>query len=97
MCCEEKTEICIVAPAVAPDIPGYESPVTGKWIDGKSARREDLRRSGCRPYESSKEEREEAMKQRQYSEQKLEGSLRDAVSKQFYAMSESKRRQLVRG
>ena len=96
-CCEAQTELCIVAPAVAGDLPGYESPITGKWIEGKSARREDLRRSGCRPYESAKDERQEAARQKQYAEAKSDRSLHDAVAKQFYSMPEAKRRQLVRG
>lgn len=30
------------------DIPPYKSPVNGKIVDGRYARREDLKRSGCR-------------------------------------------------
>lgn len=29
------------------DLPGYISPATGKWIEGRAARRDDLARSGC--------------------------------------------------
>lgn len=36
-----------VTPMVAGDTPGYASPVTGDWIDGKRARRYDLERHGC--------------------------------------------------
>ena len=36
------------APTVLTDIPGYQSPVTGKYIEGRVARREDLKRTGCR-------------------------------------------------
>ena len=96
-CCESRTDLCIVAPAVAADLPGYESPTTGKWVEGKSARREDLRRSGCRPYESAVEERAEAQRQRNYDEAKLDRGLHDAVAKQFYSMPEAKRRQMTRG
>lgn len=35
-------------PMVCPDLPPYVSPVTGKVIDGRVARREDLKRTGCR-------------------------------------------------
>lgn len=37
--------------AVQGDYPGYESPATGKWIEGKRAHLEDLARSGCRVLE----------------------------------------------
>jgi hypothetical protein len=50
------------APAVFGDLPGYESPVTGKWIEGRRARREDLKRTGCRPYEGREQEAKEAAK-----------------------------------
>ena len=42
-------EIC--APMVISDTPEYVSPVTGRPVDGRRARREDLARSGCVPCE----------------------------------------------
>ena len=44
------------------DLPGYESPIDGKWIEGKKARREDLKRSGSRPYEGREAEMQEVRK-----------------------------------
>lgn len=41
----------IVALQVVSDLPAYLSPVTGKPVDGRHARREDLKRSGCVPFE----------------------------------------------
>lgn len=32
-------------PQVIPDIEGYQSPIDGKWIEGRRARRYDLERS----------------------------------------------------
>lgn len=49
---------------VQPDIPGYASPVSGNWIEGRRARREDLKRTGCRPYEGREQETKEAAKVR---------------------------------
>ena len=40
-------------PAVASDLPTYHSPITGKPIEGRAARREDLARSGCRAVDPS--------------------------------------------
>lgn len=48
---------------VAPDYRGYECPVSGKWIDGRAAHRENLKRTGCRLLERG--EKEEAPKRRQ--------------------------------
>lgn len=36
------------APTVLSDIPGYVSPATGKWVEGRVARKEDLKKAGCR-------------------------------------------------
>ena len=41
----ERSGVC--APQVVPDTPAYTSPVTGQVIEGRAARREDLKRSGC--------------------------------------------------
>lgn len=35
-------------PAVQRDLPAYQSPATGKMIEGRRAHRDDLARSGCR-------------------------------------------------
>jgi hypothetical protein len=32
-------------PQVIPDIDGYQSPIDGKWVEGRRARRYDLERS----------------------------------------------------
>jgi hypothetical protein len=34
-------------PALHRDYEGYRSPVNGQWIEGRAARREDLKRTGC--------------------------------------------------
>lgn len=44
-------QICM--PNVTGDLPEYISPVTGKPVDGRWARREDLKRSGCREVDPS--------------------------------------------
>lgn len=40
-------------PYVRSDLPAYQSPVTGKVIEGRAARREDLARAGCREVDPS--------------------------------------------
>jgi hypothetical protein len=42
-----------VGPMIIRDTPAYMSPVTRKMIDGRAARREDLKRSGCREVDPS--------------------------------------------
>lgn len=42
-----------VAPHVRGDLPAYKSPLGTGWIDGRSARREDLARGSCREVDPS--------------------------------------------
>jgi hypothetical protein len=95
MCCENGMALVILPALVAPDLPGYESPVTGKWIEGRAARREDLKRSGCRPYEEG--ERQEYLRQKSHSEKVNDKKLFDALATTYYALPESKRRVLRNG
>jgi hypothetical protein len=43
----------ITMPYVRGDIPAYRSPVTGELIEGRAARREDLKRHNCREVDPS--------------------------------------------
>lgn len=36
---------------IAKDYEGYDCPVTGKWIEGRYAHKENLKRQGCRVFE----------------------------------------------
>ena len=85
------------APDAIMDVPGYVSPVTGKWIEGKKQRRDDLARSGSRPWEGREAEVKEANRRKMYDEQKQDAKLHEAAARAFYAMPESKRRELSRG
>lgn len=46
----------ISAPAVYGDYAGYNCPITGKWIEGRRAHEENLRRHGCRVLEPGETE-----------------------------------------
>ncbi len=46
------------APAVQRDYAAYQSPATGKVIEGKRAHRDDLARSGCRLIERGEHKNE---------------------------------------
>ena len=41
------TKAIVSAPLVMPDTPGYWSVASDTWIDGRAARREDLKRTNC--------------------------------------------------
>ena len=51
--CGADSQKQLSAPMVLADLPGYASPVDGRWVEGRRARREDLARNNCVPYEPS--------------------------------------------
>lgn len=57
-----------VFPNIRGDLPEYVSPVTGAPVDGRAARREDLKRAGCREVDPSEGPRDRGM----YSESMAE-------------------------
>lgn len=75
----------ITPPRVFGDLPGYESPATGRWIDGRRARAEDLARSGCRPYESG--EREELVRRQAANDRAAERAVDEAVERSIHELT----------
>ena len=78
------------------DLPGYQSPTSGVWVEGRAARREDMKRAGCRPWEGMEQEKKEAVRQRQYVEQHLETRLHENVMRSYHELPPEKRR-ILRG
>lgn len=64
-------------------MPAYQSPITGKWIDTPSQRRDDMARNNCRPWEGMEQEQKEASKRQAYEEkaydQRLEGAIEQTL------------------
>ena len=81
--------------AVIADTEGYVSPTTGKWIEGRKARRDDLARSNARPWEGIEAEKQEAARQRAYMEAKQDKRIEEAAWRTWYSMDPKKRRQLM--
>jgi hypothetical protein len=84
------------APTVWGDLPAYESPVTGKIVEGRVARREDLARTGSRPWEGLEQEKKEAQRRKAYLAQQEEKSVDRAAWQAWYSLSPDKRRRLMR-
>ena len=80
-----------MTPLIFGDLPGYQSPVTGLWVEGRRARREDLKRTGSRPWEGLAQEKQEAARRERYAEEKLDASLTKTASEAFYQLPPSKR------
>lgn len=79
------------APMIMTDLPGYQSPTTGLWVEGRVQRREDLKRSGCRPWEGREQEMKEANRRQSYDEAKRETALDRAAHEVYYQFPPSKR------
>ena len=47
MLTEEEAARPLQAPRVFGDYDGYQSPVSGEWVEGRRAREEDLKKTGC--------------------------------------------------
>jgi hypothetical protein len=78
---------------VAGDLPGYESPVSGKWIEGRAARRDDLRRNNCRPYEAG--EKEGLSRRKLMDEARFDASIEATVEAEIERMPSRKRERLA--
>lgn len=76
---------------------GYQSEATGRWIETASQRRDDLKRSGCRPWEGMAAEKQEAARQQQYAEQKSDAALDHSVRSAWRDLPDSKKQALTQG
>lgn len=75
-------------------MPAYQSPVTGKWIDTPSQRRDDMARNNCRPWEGMDSERKVAQS-RVKSEAKAEDqALESAAVAAWHSLGDEKKSQL---
>lgn len=73
---------------------GYVSTVSGKFIDTKRARDDDLKRHGCRPYEGFAQEQKEASRLAAYEEKKADEKLEANVRTAYHQLSPEKRQVL---
>lgn len=78
-CGESAALVILRAPGIWGDLPGYESPIDGKWVEGRRARANDLARSGSRPYEGWETEHKEMVKRQKANEDKLDQLIDTAV------------------
>ena len=97
---EERCEACetpldrrICAPAVASDFAGYTCPVTDKWIEGRRAHTENLKRNGCRVLEAG--ETEQARRSRQQADERTDREVENTVEQFYEALPTAKREQLA--
>ncbi len=85
-----------LAPAVWNDLPAYESPIDGRVVDGRRQRRNDLARSGCRPYEGREQEDKQAAKIRAEHDRKAD-QLAERMAHRAGAEAPERVRRVFRG
>lgn len=83
-CCHWGDKV-LSAPAVFGDLPGYESPATGQWVEGRKARNEDMKRSGCVEYEKGM--REQNARKREEHQKADEKKLEEVVGQVYKEIS----------
>lgn len=91
--CETTMERQICAPAVVTDYAGYSCPVSGKWIEGRRAHDENLKRHGCRVLESG--ETAQASRDRSQTESALDRQVENTVEQFWEALPSDGREQLA--
>lgn len=74
----------------------YISPVSGRAITTQKARRDDLARTGSRPYEGFATESKEAQRRVAADEKKSDAKLHDDVSRAYHQLTPEKRK-IIRG
>jgi hypothetical protein len=78
------------------DLPDYESPIDGRVVNGRAGRREDLRRSGCRPYEGRDAEQKEATRIRRNDEAARDRAITHTAQTVWAHLSPEKKRAALR-
>lgn len=99
LCMSDLTKMMriVEAPSVQVDIGGYTSPIDGRWIEGKAARREDLKRSNCRPWEGMEAEKKAAIDRSKAADKDFEKGVEAAAYNTFNNMSAEKQRAISQG
>lgn len=91
--CGQPAMRLVSAAYVAPDLPDYRSPVDGRLVSGRKARRDDLARNGCVEFEPSL--RGEIDKRVRTEEAQLERAIEETVEREIHEMPVRKREALI--
>ena len=83
-------------PFVIGEIEAYQSPIDGSVIDSRAKRREDLKRSGSRPWEGLQAEKKEAARIQSQEREKFNKTIEAGIWKSYYQLDPKKRR-ILRG
>lgn len=82
------------APMVRGDLPGYQCPITGDWVEGRRAHEKNLAKHGCRVLESG--EVEQAKRASAHADESLSERIAETAVSVVENMPAAKREQLGR-
>jgi len=90
-CCGfQTTKVILSAPYGQVDIPAYQSPISGRWINSRRERTEDLKRNDCRPWEGMEQEQKEAARRAEYQEQAEDAKIEKSVVQAWQSLTPEK-------
>lgn len=92
--CETPMQQLMSAPMLVMDYAGYQCPVSGDWIEGKRAHRENLKKHGCRVFEAG--EKEEMLRNKAAEEKALDERLDHTIGAAVEAMTPRQQEQLYK-
>lgn len=75
----------------------YQSPITGKWIDTPRQRRDDLARSGSRPWEGREQETKYAQQREKDFDTMLDKTAEKAAIESWQQLAPEKKKVLQSG
>jgi hypothetical protein len=75
------------------DYPGYVCPVSGKYVEGRRAHKENLEKHGCRVLEPGEKEHKERL--RAEADKELDRRIEKTVGETIHAMPPEKQRKLT--
>ena len=76
---------------------GYQSPASSKWIETASQRRDDMKRTGSRPWEGMAAEKQESERAKKYDEHKQDAALDHTVRSAWRDLPDSKKQLITQG
>jgi hypothetical protein len=75
-------------------MPSYQSPITGKWIDTPSQRRDDMARNNARPWEGMETETKVATQRKAAEDKAADQAVENAVVSAYQALGSEKQQAL---
>lgn len=83
----------LAAPRVVGDYAGYECPITGAWIEGRAAHRENLAKHGCRVLEAGETEQAKRIAARR--EEEFDKAIEATAEQLVHELPTEKRERLI--